>query len=148
MNGRCLKLSVLVLALSMSLVFVAAAQKATPPTGPECKDNAGCDRAQYCQKQAGKCKGPGHCVARPQLCPEIFDPVCGCDNVTYSNACFAAMVGVNVKSAGACPSTCTKNTDCSKDQYCAKATGNCGGKGLCTRKPEVCPLICRQAPTR
>lgn len=24
------------------------------------------------------------------ICPLVFDPVCGCNNQTYSNACFAA----------------------------------------------------------
>src|ERR1044071_4807042 len=124
--GRCRKPLLLALALAASMALPAAAQqKASPPTGPECKDNGQCDRAQYCQKRAGKCSGPGHCVVRPQNCIEIFDPVCGCDNVTYSNFCFAAMVGVNVQHAGACKSDCTTNAQCAKDQYCAKPTGSC-----------------------
>jgi hypothetical protein len=138
MNGRCLKRLSLLLTLCLSLVLVAAAQK---PTGPECKDNGSCDRAQYCQKLAGHCEGAGHCVVRPQLCPEIYDPVCGCNGMTYSNSCFAAMAGANVKHSGVCKSNCTTNAQCSKDQYCSKPTGQCGGHGLCAAKPQVCPDI-------
>jgi hypothetical protein len=144
MNGRCIKLLSLTLALLVSLVFVAGAQvkePAKPPTGPECRDNGQCDRAQYCQKRSGKCEGPGHCVVRPQLCPEIFDPVCGCDGNTYSNFCFAAMAGVNVRHAGACKSTCQTNAQCKAGQFCSKPTGECNGRGACATKPEICPFI-------
>lgn len=142
MNSRCLKLLSLALAISASLVLTAAAQdKAKPPTGPKCQDNGQCDRAQYCQKRAGKCQGPGNCVVRPQLCPEIFDPVCGCDGRTYSNACFAAMAGANVRKEGACPDTCSTNQQCGEGQYCSKRTGQCGGRGICIPRPQVCPLI-------
>lgn len=37
-------------------------------------------------------------------CPLVFDPICGCDDVTYSNACFAANAGVTIWAPGVCDS--------------------------------------------
>lgn len=45
------------------------------------------------------------CVANPKedcVCIEIYKPVCGCDDITYSNACFAACSGIAVVSEGMC----------------------------------------------
>ena len=36
------------------------------------------------------------------VCIQIYDPVCGCNNMTYSNACIAESWGVNQFSQGAC----------------------------------------------
>lgn len=35
-------------------------------------------------------------------CIEIYDPVCGCNNKTYSNACYAQAYGVSVSHNGEC----------------------------------------------
>lgn len=37
------------------------------------------------------------------VCMTLYDPVCGCDNVTYSNSCVANASGVLSYTAGACP---------------------------------------------
>jgi uncharacterized repeat protein (TIGR01451 family) len=56
------------------------------------------------------CKG----TADPdQFCTEQFDPVCGCDGVTYSNACKADAAGVNLWIKGECPTHATEGADLS-----------------------------------
>lgn len=66
-------------------------------TGEPCTTSDQCGRGQFCHKQVGDCRGEGTCRTMPEACPEIFDPVCGCDGVTYSNSCFAAMAGRSVR---------------------------------------------------
>lgn len=44
----------------------------------------------------------GVCLPRPEACITLFDPVCGRDGQTYSNACFANMAGVDAVGDGAC----------------------------------------------
>lgn len=36
------------------------------------------------------------------VCIEIYDPVCGCDDIAYSNTCFAEASGVLRWTQGAC----------------------------------------------
>ena len=73
-------------------------------TGGRCLTNENCDIGLYCDKPEGECKGPGSCDIRPQVCPDIYDPVCGCDSQTYSNSCEAARAGVSVIHQGECGS--------------------------------------------
>ena len=108
---------------------------------PPCMDNNDCGPDFYCQKEAGACEAQGLCRERATLCPPLWDPICGCDGQTYANACSAARVGVNVRSEGPCPVICTNNSHCGGMYYCSKEPGDCGGEGLCSEFPYVCPDI-------
>jgi hypothetical protein len=44
----------------------------------------------------------GVCQPRPEACPDIWAPVCGCDGETYSNTCYAALYGMSVDYLGPC----------------------------------------------
>ena len=50
----------------------------------------------------GAADAPGECVLIPDVCAEIFAPVCGCDGQTYGNACEAARALVGIFEDGAC----------------------------------------------
>jgi len=77
-----------------------------------CSDNSGCLFDTYCAKQPGDCNGTGECAVKPEACPEVWAPVCGCDGETYSSACHAASAGENVDHKGECRDTsCDDGTD-------------------------------------
>lgn len=65
-----------------------------------------CPDDQYCDfpdNMCGAADVPGVCVPKgPQMCPQLYDPVCGCGDQTFSNACMAAAAGVDVVHDGEC----------------------------------------------
>ena len=74
---------------------------AGPPTGGSCVTDTDCANTEYCQ--SASCLATGTCQLRPDSTTcTTFQPVCGCDNQTYENACSAAANGVNVASTASC----------------------------------------------
>jgi cysteine-rich repeat protein len=67
-----------------------------------------CESGDYCFFQPLLCGEPdflGICrpIPTPCTCPTVVDAVCGCDGVTYDNACEADCAGTSVRTPGACP---------------------------------------------
>lgn len=81
----------------------------------ECLTNDQCETGDYCAKPAGECDGAGQCAPMPEICLDVWIPVCGCDGKIYSNTCYAARQGVNVLSDDGCEITSGQITDVHSD---------------------------------
>jgi hypothetical protein len=75
--------------------------------GEMCGGFAGirCADGLYCKYAEGMCgmgDTSGTCQPAAEICYQIVKPVCGCNNETYSNDCYAARAKVSVKAQGPC----------------------------------------------
>jgi hypothetical protein len=90
-----------------------------------------CPADQYCDYPAGSncgaADGGGQCQPKPQVCTQIYQPVCGCDGKTYGSSCAAASAGVSVQKTGEC-SSAALDSDCDPRKVtCGQQTPKCSG---------------------
>ena len=89
----------------------------------------------------------GSCVDTPAVCPDVMDLVCGCDDITYENACRALRRGVAVAYAGLCDSgiECggAAEIQCLEGEVCRRPIGSCGttDEGRCVPEPLDCSAV-------
>lgn len=84
-----------------------------------------CD-GDYC-----KCVINDFPTSGPEVCPDVYDPVCSTGGATYSNNCFAGLEGADIACNGECPCTAdTTTTDDATTDTTLDTTTDSGGDGV------------------
>ena len=104
-----------------------------------------CANGTACISAAGSCPAlpafDGHCMPLPTACPKVLAPVCGCNGVTYDNACLALKAGTSAYASGPCASgfqVCNMFAQCPVGQTCEYLACGPDASGLCVHTSVSC----------
>ena len=116
--------------------------------GLECPRGLVCDQSQH---RACGADMMGVCIEpRNNPCPEIYQPVCGCDGVTYANECERLGSYVALRHEGACQDDANgcggaNQRVCPRGQLCDRSAHRVCAEdleGVCrVSEPVACPAI-------
>lgn len=120
--------------LGVNVNFDIMCDSGVPCDGFFCAPGEYCDLGPLC----GGAGGPS-CIPRPTGCDDIFAPVCGCDRMTYSNACEAAAVGMTVEHIGECEGPPTAARSCREIQLALP--GAASGVYAISPEPGILPAV-------
>ena len=81
-------------------------------------------------------------IIAPSDCDYTFEPVCGCNEKTYRNACFAKASGLQSWDVGPCIDACIDLTIVLKDEICTREMNPVCG---CDGKTYSNPCVARKA---
>lgn len=118
------------------------------PIGAPCggADPFACGEDQFCETLEGMCTfgvgtpgtpeptdpsadaaapwAPGTCIDIPQVCPDVYAPVCGCDGVTYGNDCERKSAAVSKEHQGVCKDECPPTIPCPPGEVSYDSNGD------------------------
>ncbi len=115
----------------------------TAPDLQVCRDDAACGNGRFCELPPGTCfNAEGRCEVKPEICPQNFDPVCGCDGKTYPNDCARKAAGAHLAHSGECGTVCggIAGKRCAEGEVCEVHAETCGAdlQGECVSRPGAC----------
>ncbi len=89
-------------ASGLSILLLAGCGLPGTPCGGE--SDLACATGSFCKYETGcgETIVAGICEAIPDVCTDIYAPVCGCDGETYASDCVAWGNSINIATEGEC----------------------------------------------